>query len=165
MQEVEIGGVRFHLDPAAISAIRYRAEYGDSVLNHLSACATAAELEGALLRLVRMMIPPKERPALKELAKLARGDQGFFKTALEAKDALLAPDPLRTDGGEGDGEPFDEYQLLALMAAAGVDLWLVYELPLLHLIGVVGRCFEMKDTEHKDYHEMSTKELSKLYPR
>lgn len=154
---MEVGGVRFRLDPSAVSAIRYRAEYGES--------AAETGFDGKkLLRLFHIMIVPEERRSLEELARLARKDKGFMRKTLEARDALMADDPLRPTGEEGAREPFDEYQVLALMMAAGVEASLIYELPILHLVSVVQRAFEMKSPS-EDYHEMTPEELRELYPR
>ena len=165
MLNLEIGGARYRLDPAAISAVRYRAEHGASVITHLAACETGQDLEQVLLRMCHMMIPEGERPELKELARRARRDPQFFQKALAARDALLSPDPTRKGGGDEGGETFDEYQVLALMAVAGVDMTLLYELPILHLLGVVGRCVEARDPERKNYRPLNSGEMAKLYPR
>lgn len=160
---MEIAGVRFCLSPAAISALRYRCEEGDSLVNHLAACATATELEGRLLRMVRAMIA-EDRPELPELGRLARRDGAFLEKALAARDALLADDPRRAGGEEG-GRRFDEYDILALMAAARMDMGLLYELPILHIVSAVGRYFELRGAEEPEYHEMDAGEMAKLYPR
>lgn len=162
---LELDGRRFPLDTAAVSAIRYRAAYGDSVVNHLADCASWKKAEGILLRMCHLMIPSDQRPPLLELAALARRDGGMLAQGLQARDALLAPDPRAPVGGEPDGNPFDEYGVLALMAAAGVDTRLIYELPVLHLAGVAGRCFALKNPDRKTYRPMSQEDRSMLYPR
>lgn len=162
---LEIGRVQVSLDPAAVSAIRYRAEYGESVVNDLAACETVSDTERTLLRMLRCMIPGDKRPSLLELARMARRDSAFLRKAVAARDALLQPDPRRHDIGSEDGDPFDEYTVLALMAAAGVDMGLIYELPILHLVGVVSRYFESQDAERTDYRKLNGDEMAKLYPR
>ena len=163
--ELHLGGQRFRLETAAVSALRYRAAYGDSVVNHLAACTGWKKAEGVLLRMVHAMIPPEERPSLLELASLARRSGGFLAQGLRARDALLASDPW-APAGEPGAEPFDEYGVLALLAAAGVDAGLIYELPVLHLAGVAARTFALKKGPPPDCRRpMSPEGRAMLYPR
>lgn len=163
--ELEIGGIKITLDPAAVSAIRYRMEYGDSIINHLGVCKTLEEAEGLLLRMCHCMVPEANRPELLTLAGLARKDGAFFRKAIMARDALLANDPQWHGGEAHDGEPFDEYRVLALMAVAHIDMALIYELPIMHLVGIVGRYFEAQDPERTTYHKMDDREMKLMYPR
>lgn len=162
--ELHLGGRKFRLETAAVSALRYRAAYGNSVVNHLAACTGWKRAEGVLLRMVHMMIPPGERPPLLELAALARRGGGFLAQGLKARDALLDADP-RAPAGEPGAEPFDEYGVLALMAAAGVDGALIHTLPVLHLAGIAARTFALKRTDSKTYRPMSQEDRVMLYPR
>lgn len=160
-----LGGAEYRLDPSAISAVRYRAEYGDSIVNHLAACRSRKEWERRLLRLCYTMIPPPERPPLLEFSRQARRDGHFLDKARAAQAALLAPDPRRRSaGGEPTAASFDEYQVLALLSAAGVGVELVYELPVMHLLGVVGRAFDLRNPDKKTYRPMSGREMAQLYP-
>ena len=160
-----LDGRRFSLETAAVSALRYRALYGDSVVNHLAACTGWKKAEGVLLRMVHMMIPPGERPPLLELAALARRSGGFLAQGLRARDALLDADP-RAPAGEPGAEPFDEYEVLALLADAWVDAGLIYELPILHLAGVAARTFALKKDPPPDCRRpMSPEGRAMLYPR
>lgn len=161
---VEIGGVWFALDSAAVSAVRYRAEYGDSVINHMRCCGSRREEESVLLRICCLMIQEAKRPNLKEFARLARHDGRFVEKGRRALDALLSVDPLM-DLPETDVEEsaIDEYQILALMAAGGIDTALIYELPLLHIISIVSRR-SPRNSEERDYHKYSSKEMAELYP-
>ncbi len=165
--KLELGGASYDLETAAISAVRYRAAYGDSVVNHLAACKTIRERERCLLRLCHIMIPPDRRPALKTFAAQVRRDGRFFAKALEAKAALLSPDPRRRGGNDGEdgGGRFDEYQVLALMAAAGLGTQLLYELPILHLLAVAGRVFAASNPNRKTYRPMTGEEMAMLYRR
>ena len=45
------------------------------------------------------------------------------------------------------------------------DLGLLYELPLLHLVGVVRRLVALQDPERKSYRKLTAKEMAQLYPR
>lgn len=157
---IEIGGVGFRLNPAAISCVRYRAEYGDSIVNHLTACKPR-EAEGYLLRMCRCMM--EDAPELPALAALAADDPAFLPNALAAQARLLEDDPQRAPG-RADGERFDEYQVLALMAAARLDMALLYELPVMHIVSVVNRCFKAR-SGGKTYHRMDESEMARLYPR
>lgn len=162
---MDIGGTQFSLSSAAISAIRYRAEYGDSIISHLGACETPEEAEGRLLRMCHCMMPAADRPELLTLASLAREDHSFMEKALAARDALMVEDPQWSGGGESDGEPFDEYRVLALMAAAHIDMSLIYELPIMHLVGIAGRYFDAQDPDRTSYHKMDQTEMARMYPR
>ena len=164
---MEIGGQDFLLDATAISAIRYRENYGKSVVNDLADCASADETEGVLVRMTHAMVSPEEGPTLLEFAKLARRDGDFLTKAHVAKSALLAPDPsFRPPAGEpGGDEPFDEYKILALMVVAGIDMALIYELPILHLVALANRVAQLRDPEAKTYRPMTDQELAQLYPR
>ena len=163
--EMEIGGVRFRLDPAAISSIRYRAAYGDSIIAHLAQCETDKERERRLLRMCHCMIPAADRPELPEFARLARKDERFLAKAQLAFGALFADDPRWSRWGQADGESFDEYQALALLASAHVDMRLLYELPLVHLVRIADRYFEMQGSGEGTYKEMDAKEMAMIYPR
>lgn len=165
--EMVIGGVKFRMDPAAISAIRYRAEYGDSIVNHLADCQTADEAEGRLLRMCHCMIPAADRPELLDFAKLARKDEDFIVKALVARDELMGEDPQWHGKDDSADQSFDEYRVLALIAAAHLDMTLIYELPIIHLVGIAGRYFEAQSNDPDDtsYHKMDTQEMARLYPR
>ena len=89
MYEMELGGVWYRLDPAAISAIRYRAIYGESILETLNRGIPPKKLEGKLLRMCHLMIPAADRPELLVLARQARRDGAFLVKGLKARDALL----------------------------------------------------------------------------
>lgn len=163
---LELGGVRFALDPAAVSAVRYRAEYGGSIMNYISQCKTAAELERRLLQLCLIMAPATQRPELRVFARLARRDGHFLQKGLAARDALLAEDPLwEPPPGAADTEPFDEYKVLALMAAAGLDFSLLYEMPILHLVALVSRCFALRGEPEGEVHALTEGEFETLFPR
>lgn len=166
MFTMEIGGVRFKMDPTAASALRYRAVYGNSIVNDLASCSSRDDLEGRLLCMCYEMIIA-DRPELLEFAKLARRDEDFLAKAHVAKSALLAPDPsFRPPAGEpGGDEPFDEYKILALMVVAGIDMALIYELPILHLVALANRVAQLRDPEAKTYRPMTDTELCQLYPR
>ena len=148
MYEMDLGGVRYRLDPAAISAIRYRAIYGESILETLNRGIPPKKLEGKLLR-------------------MCRRDGAFLVKGLKARDVLLEPD-IELDGPpdeESSEEPFDEYRLLAALTLVGMDLSLLHELPILHVIGVLRRLNMLQDTERKHYRPLTDKEMSNLYPR
>lgn len=168
MTVLELGPVRYPLEVSAISALRYRAAYGESIVETLGARISPKMLEGKLLRMCHLMIPVGSRPELLELAKQARRDGAFFIKGLQARDALLAPDP-ELEGWEDDTPSshsrFDEYKLLAVLTMAGVDLRLLYELPLLHLAGLVRRLNVLRDPDRKSYRLLSQKEMAQLYPR
>lgn len=87
-----------------------------------------------------MMIPEANRPELPAFAKIARKDPEFIIKAQLARMALLDTDP-RAPKAEDDGthERFDEYQVLALMACSGIDMGLIRELPIMHIVGIVQR--------------------------
>lgn len=166
MLEAEIGGVRFLLDPAALSAVRYRAAYGGSIVTHLADARTPKEREGRLLRMCHIMIPPANRPALPDFARLARRDRGFYKTALRARDALLAPDPLHPTAGNAEtAEAFDEYKVLALVAVSGVDMSLICEVPILQLLSIVRMAYDLRDPDRKTYRPMTGDEMATIYGR
>ena len=167
MYEMDLGGVRYRLDPAAISAIRYRAIYGESILETLNRGIPPKKLEGKLLRMCHLMIPAADRPELLVLARQARRDGAFLVKGLKARDALLEPD-IELDGPpdeESSEEPFDEYRLLAALTLVGMDLSMLHELPILHVIGVLRRLNMLQDTERKHYRPLTDKEMSNLYPR
>lgn len=163
--EMELGGAKYRLDPAAISALRYRAEYGDSILNQLMECKSSQEEEARLLRICFMMIPPADRPELRAFARQARRDGRFYGKARRAVDELLSVDPRMPKGGEPGGADFDEYDVVALMSAAHMDMGLLYELPILHLAGIAARYFELQNPEHRERRFMTKEERSALYPR
>lgn len=163
MLEMVIGGSGFDLDPAAISCIRYRAEYGGSVVVHLTQAEEAAERERVLLRMVHMMIPTDRRPTLEAFAKLAHHDPGFPGKARKAQAALLDLDPAVGTPQEQEGDLFDEYDILASMTLAGVDAKLLYELPIMHLVSVLNRCGQLRDPERKTYRKMDAREMAALY--
>lgn len=165
MLTMELGGVRLRLNPAAISAIRYRAEYGASILTHLAQAKTREETEARLLRMCWQMIPPAERPELLEFARLARRGPRFVQKALGARNALLDVDPAAPREEDAAPEAFDEYALLATMAAAHMDMSLIHELPALHLYGIAARYFRAQNPDSKTYRPASREERESLYPR
>ncbi len=164
--KLTFGGAEFTLDPSAISAVRYRAAYGDSIVNHLAASKTDKELEGHLLRMCHQMIVPAQRPDLLAFAALVRKDTNFLQTATLAKQALLSQDKKRPRAKKEEASAdFDEYNILALMTAARVDMQLLYELPLLHITSVINRSSEMRDPNHKTIRKMTDQEMRTLYGR
>ena len=162
---LRVGDLEYPLDPSAISALRYRSAYGDSVVNHLAGCRSGRELERVLLRMCHMMIPPDRRPPLEEFARQAGRDRDFTARAREARAALLAGDPRRKGGQEGSREPFDEFQAAALLAAAGLGTELLYELPILQLLSVAGRVFDLRNPDRRTYRPMTGTEMATLYGR
>lgn len=165
MIRLELGGAGFRLDPAAVSAVRYRARYGESPVAALARCRDGREEERLLLRVCHMMIPAADRPELPEFARLCRRDGGFLPKARQAAGALLSADPRMPRTEDAPAKEVDEYELLALMAAARVDMGLIYELPLFHLVSVVNRLGILLDPDRKEYRPMTREERSALYPR
>lgn len=163
--KMDLGGASYELDPAAISAIRYRAEYGDSIVNHLATTQTTEEFEGHLLRMCHCMIPEANRPELLDFARQARRDEAFVIKALAARDALWAVDPRWEGETDRGGALLDEYDVLALMAVANLDMRLIYELPIMHIVAIAGRRKTATDPDHVDFHPMTSEEMSQLYPR
>jgi len=152
-------------DLAAISAVRYRAEYGDSAITHLAACETRKEQERVLFRLCYTMIPPECRPSVKEFAERAYQDGDFLQKALQLKDGLMIADENAKSAGRGKSdEKFDEYQILALMATAGVPGSLLHELPILHLLSIAARVGDMKSPK-ENVRAMDAKERSAFFGR
>lgn len=165
MIELEIGGTELQFDPAAISALRYRAAYGRSALAALEDCRDLQSLERVLLRMAHIMIPPDRRPTLTAFARLARRDEAFLSKALSLRDALYEIDPrFRPHAGGGTGE-LDEYDLIAGMLAAQLDMAMLYELPLMHLTGVLARASDQNNPDIPDYRPMTATELAELYPK
>lgn len=162
---LEIGGTGFRFDPAAVSAVRYRARYGESPVAALARCRDGREEERLLLRICHMMLPPAVRPELPEFARLCRRDGAFVRKGRQAVGALLAADRRMPQGENVPAKEVDEYELLALMAAARVDMGLIYELPLFHLVSVVNRLGALLDPDRKEYRPMTREERAALYPR
>lgn len=161
---VQIGGIRHWLNPAAISCIRYRAEYGRSIVTDLLAAQSGAELELCFIRMVHAMIPPDDHVDLLEFAARCRTDQQFFAIAIVARDALLeGKKPAQKE--LATGEQMDEYKILAMLAATGVSMTLIYELPIMHLLEVVSECCAVHSNEEQRYVPMTEKQMSTLYPR
>lgn len=166
MLTLELAGERLCLDSAAVSALRYRSTYGESVVESLSGAGTVGELEGVLLRMVHAMLPTSGAMELRELARLARRDGGFLPKALAARDALLAGDPKNpVPKGEAEEGTFDEYKVLALMTAAGMEMGLLYELPILHLLSVARHLNALRGGKERTYRPMTDTEMAMLYPK
>lgn len=163
--KMEIGGAHYAMDPAAISAIRYRAEYGESIVNDLAACTGQKETEGLLLRMCHLMIPAADRPELLDFARQARRDGEFMRKGIAARNALLSVDPQAPRHTESSTEKFDEYMVLALMAGVGVDMGLIYELPIMHIVSIIGRLSDMRNPDKKTRRLLTEKEMAQLYPR
>ena len=165
--EMELGGVWYRLDPAAISAIRYRAIYGESILETLNRGIPPKKLEGKLLRMCHLMIPAADRPGASCLGPTGPAGRGFPGKGSQSTGRTVEPD-IELDGPpdeESSEEPFDEYRLLAALTLVGMDLSLLHELPILHVIGVLRRLNMLQDTERKHYRPLTDKEMSNLYPR
>lgn len=168
--ELELAGERLSLDVSARGALRYRAGYGRSVVSPPARGMSAAEEERELLRLVHALLRPECAMSLRALARLARRDGAFPGKARRVRGALLVPDrspgappPARPE--EGAGRAFDEYDVLALAAAAGLPGALLGEVPILHLASLAGRCFTLRDPGRRTYRKLSRREMAALYPR
>ena len=164
---MEIGGIQVNLDPAAISCIRYRIAYGNSIVNDLAACTSADDEEAVLLRMIHAMLAQENSPDLLEFARQARRDPDFLVKGRVARSALLALDSnfYVSDNAPTGNEPFDEYKILAMMVVAGIDMELIYQLPILHLVSLASRVAQLRDPEARSYRPMTNEELVQLYPR
>ena len=99
-------------------------------------------------------------------ASLARKDKDFIRKAHLAKDALLSEDPKqRLKKSEDGGEAFDEYKVLALLSASDIDMSLIYEVPIMHLLSISRQCSELKDPNRKTRRKLTDQEMQTLYPR
>ena len=163
MIEMELGGARYLLDPAAISAIRYRSRYGESIVTSLANSENETERERHLLRICHEMMVDRQKVPLLDYAKRVHKNRMVFLRQAEAAVAAL----LDTDGWEpekgADGEEFDEYELLAAMVAAGLDMGLLETLPIMHIVRVMDHLGAMKDPDRKQYRKMTGAEMAKLY--
>ena len=54
---------------------------------------------------------------------------------------------------------------LVTLTLAGVDLRLMYELPVLHLAGLIRRLNVLQDPDRKTYRPLGREEMAQLYPR
>lgn len=163
MIEMELGGVRYLMDPAAISAIRYRSQYGESIVTSLANSENKTERERHLLRICHEMMVDRQKVPLSDYAKQVFQDRAaFLRQAEEAVAALLDTDGQEPEKG-ADGEEFDEYELLASMAAVGLDMRLLETLPIMHIVRVLDHLGAMKDPERKQYRKMSETEMAKFY--
>ena len=163
-----LGKERYRLEDAALSCVRYRAAFGESVVEALRRPMGAAEREGVLVRMCWAMLPEAGRPDLLTIAAQFRREETALAQALAARDALLRPDRSLDgwdDPGEESGEPFDEYKLLASLSLARVDMGLLRELPLLHLLGLVRRMAALQDPERRTYRKLTAAEMGRIYPR
>ena len=174
MLKMDIGGRTFRLEDAAIAAVRYRRTYGHSICTdwertvrweQAAGPAGGAQEEAVALRLVHQMIPPEERPPLEELACLCRRDGDFLSKGRLALGALLAEDPSMPRLPDGSERAFDEYDILASMAAVGVDPLLLYELPIFHIASILARYAVQMDPDRVEYRPMTGREMGLLYPR
>lgn len=163
MIEMELGGARYLLDPAAISAIRYRSSYGESIVTSLANSENKTERERHLLRICHEMMVDRQKVPLSDYAKqVFRNRAEFLRKAEEAVAALLDTDEWELEKGTG-GEEFDEYELLAAMAAAGLDMRLLETLPIMHIAQVLDKLGALKDPDRKRYRRMSEAEMAKFY--
>lgn len=162
--ELEIGGERLWLNPAAISAVRYRARHGSSVVTDLMQAKTPDKLQQCLIHMLEAMCEDAH-VGLLELASRCRRDEQFLQKGLLARDALLNHSQKHKEVEQDEGtEPFDEYRVLAILASAGLDMALLYELPILHLLEVATLCFEWR-SDKKTYRRMTQGEMKALYPK
>lgn len=163
MIEMELGGVRYLLDPAAISAIRYRSQYGESIVTSLANSENQTERERHLLRICHEMMVDRQKVPLSDYAKqVFQNRTEFLRQAETAVGALLDTDGWTPEKSSEDDD-FDEYELLTTMAAVGLDMRLLETLPIMHVARVLDQLGAMKDPERKQYRKMSEAEIAKFY--
>jgi len=161
--ELKLGKATFPLETAAISAVRYRARYGHSVVSDLDTAQAEADQTAPLVRMCYEMLPQTGRPSIGDFALACHREPTFLAQAQGARMALLSVDPDTDLPREGDGRTFDEYDVLAGLAMAHMDMGLIYELPVMHLAAVLHRMGELGDPDRKVMRKMTDEEISRFY--
>lgn len=145
-RKISIGGGVYFADTAAISCLRYRELYGSSVLYELLGEQSPTALHAKLTKMVWAMVQPCDTD-FKEFAEACRDDKNFIETSLSLRAELLKPDPRYTPDDSAAPvapEEFDDMDIVARLALAGLDFALMYELPIFYVISAVNRVFRLK---------------------
>jgi hypothetical protein len=145
LKDLYLNGKVYKVNPAAVSCIKYRSEYGESFINALANQKSANELQGILLKFCHAALI-ESGISVQQFASMARKEETFFQQAQLIRKAAMAGlnSKVNSDDNVSSGE-FDEYEILALAAAAGVDISLTNELTIMQFLDVVKRTIDAKN--------------------
>lgn len=156
---LRIGGRQYDATPAAITLIRYRAEFGKSFFSPASDDADAIL---AMARLAWAAIAG-DKPDFQDFLKEAAEDNTFAASALRLHAAVLSGARPQASSTR-NASAFDELEILALMSIAELDMRLLYELPIFQILDVIGKRADLMGGKHKSgYKKMTPAEMRGLY--
>lgn len=158
---LEIGNAIYTADTSAMTALRYRVQYGASALVELSTATELSTRLGVLAKLAAVAagidvknVAVAMRHDEKLIYSLGRLEQEFFGTDPSAP-------PPSVEGAAN--KPFDELDLLAVATMAGLsaDWW--YELPIMYISSVVARMSSARGKSTPVPTKMSSDEVAAMY--
>lgn len=162
---ITIGDKKYKLNPAAITLIRYRIQFGKSFLNLYLSNDPFDELTQALADIVYVAIEG-EKPPYEEYLELISADGTFLLSALAFQKLLLRHSDFNApkSGGSGGSADIDELQILAAVTVSGAPEYAVMEFPIFDLLKLVGNINDIKlGGAGKKYRKMTNDEMIALY--
>jgi hypothetical protein len=136
---IKIGSKRYMANTNMVVLLRYLSTFGASFLREFFEKDQQTEAI-SLIRLVWAAIEG-DKPDFDEFIAVAARDKTFAVTALSVRTAVLArySKTDRQGNAAGGKQTIDEFDVLSLMVVAGVDMRLIYELPIFMVVEVVSR--------------------------
>ena len=165
--QIKIGKKAYSSNPAMITLIRYYVEFRESFL--------AAYLSGACgaLELARLAWSSIDgpKPDFDTFLVAAAESRGFAAAARSIQAAILASPRVEGGGQTSTNYPerTDEFDILALMTIAGIDVGLIHVLPIFYIVEIASRktatLSNYRDTPKRRFYLMSEEEIREEYGR
>lgn len=164
---IKIGRKRYRCNTAMITLLNYRAEFGESFLK---AFFDGRNYELSLVRLVWSSIEGR-KPDFSRFLTAASKCKNFGAAALSIQAGVMISErtntPQTIQPTESD---IDEFDVLALMAAAGISMDLVRILPAFLIVNVVSKKIGIShdskpSTGQVKFRKMSDSEIREAYRR
>lgn len=164
--QIKIGRKTYSSNPAMITLIRYYVEFRESFLS-----AYLNEKCGAL-ELVRLAWSSIDgpKPDFDAFLAAAAESRGFAAAARSLQAAVFAS-PAVHRGAAKNTAPgqTDEFDILALMTIAGIDVGLIHVLPVFYIVEIASRKTDMitdtKSASKRRFYVMSDDEIREEYGR
>lgn len=158
---LNIGRKKYVCNSAMVTLLRYRKEFKTSYLRD---CMGDAAL--AAMRLLWASIDG-DKPDFVTFLSGAVEVKDIAEKALQLQADVLAVSGDAVSKSSG-GEELDELDVLALMSVCGIDMNLIYELPVFSIVSVITSRNKMMNGRAKEttrYRKMNPAEVRELYGR
>lgn len=162
---IKIGEKSYKLNTKAITAIRFRAEYGFSASEKLKEVIEEPSSFSVLLACLVHVSIIGNKPDLETLLKYCNQDDEFMLKGFKVYQEIYKVENIRSRDHSDTEEDikFDEFDTVALMGDCGIPERFLDELSIYQINHIITRYYQLKYKDPNSYKIASSKEVKASY--